>query len=56
MTDASREILQEIQNIEAQISEVTSKIKKETNIRDKVNMNIELKKLNTNLDELKEKL
>ncbi|QOY54011.1 DUF4391 domain-containing protein [Candidatus Sulfurimonas marisnigri] len=56
ITDASREILQEIQNIEAQISEVTSKIKKETNTRDKVNMNIELKKLNINLDELKGKL
>jgi hypothetical protein len=44
LSDLSKEILQEIEKIEAQISEVTSKIKKETNIRDKVNLNIELKK------------
>jgi hypothetical protein len=56
ITDASKEILQEIDTLEAQINDVTSKIKKETNIRDKVNLNIELKKLTEKTIELKVKL
>ena len=56
LSDLSKEILQEIEKIEAQISEVTSKIKKETNIKDKVNLNIELKALNTKLEGLKKSL
>jgi len=56
ITDLSKEILQEIDTLEAQISDVTSKIKKETNIRDKVNLNIELKKLTEKIIALKVKL
>ena len=51
-----KEILEEIQKIEAQITEVKNKIKKETNFNDKVNMNLELKKLNDKLKSLKEDL
>lgn len=53
LNESSRETLQEIENIELSIKEVVSKIKKETNIRDKVTLNIELKKLNDRLERLK---
>jgi len=49
----TRELLQEIQEVESNINDITSKIKKETDIRDKVNLNIELKKLNERLESLK---
>ncbi|MEA1982701.1 MAG: DUF4391 domain-containing protein, partial [Campylobacterota bacterium] len=49
----TRELLREIQEVESNISDITSKIKKETDIRDKVNLNIELKKLNVRLESLK---
>ena len=49
-------ILENIQKIEAQITEVKNKIKKETNFNEKVNMNMELKKLNDKLKSLKEDL
>ena len=48
--------LKDIQKIEAQITEVKNKIKKETNFNEKVNMNMELKKLNDKLKSLKEDL
>ena len=51
-----KEILEEIQNLEANIVEVKNKIKKETNFNNKVNMNIELKKLNDKLNITKEQL
>lgn len=49
----SREILAEITSIDIQIVELKKKIKKETNFSDKVSMNIELKKLNDKLKNLK---
>ena len=52
----TKQILEDIQKIEAQITEVKNKIKKETNFNDKVNMNMELKKLNDKLKSLKEDL
>ncbi|WNL33794.1 DUF4391 domain-containing protein [Arcobacter cryaerophilus gv. pseudocryaerophilus] len=52
----TKEILEEIQNLEANIIEIKNKIKKETNFNNKVNMNIELKKLNDKLNITKEQL
>jgi len=52
----TRELLKEIQEVESNINDITSKIKKETDIRDKVNLNIELKKLNERLENLKNDL
>ena len=49
-------ILENIQKTEAQIIELKNKIKKETNFNEKVNMNMELKKLNDKLKSLKEDL
>lgn len=49
----TKEILQNIQSVEAKITEAKSKIKKETSFSAKVNMNIELKKLSDELNELK---
>ncbi len=49
----TKEILQNIQSVEAKMVEVKSKIKKETSFSAKVNMNIELKKLSDKLNELK---
>jgi hypothetical protein len=54
--EKAKEILQEIQKIETQILELKNKIKKETNFNDKVNLNIELKKLNDKLKNLKHSL
>lgn len=51
--DNTRELLEKIQDVEAKIAEVKSKIKKESNFRDKVNMNIELKNLSDELKKLK---
>lgn len=52
----TKTILEEITAYEAKITELKSKIKKETNFNDKVNLNIELKKANDRLNELKGKL
>jgi len=49
----TKEVLREIQEVELSINDIISKIKKETDIRDKVNLNIELKKLNDRLENLK---
>ena len=49
-------ILENIQKTEAQIIDIKNKIKKETNFNEKVNMNMELKKLNDKLKSLKEDL
>ncbi|PHR69888.1 MAG: hypothetical protein COA66_13745 [Arcobacter sp.] len=49
----TKEVLREIEEIEVIIRETVSKIKKETDIRDKVNLNIDLKKLNEKLEDLK---
>ncbi|PWE25074.1 DUF4391 domain-containing protein [Aliarcobacter skirrowii] len=49
-------ILENIHKTEAQIIDIKNKIKKETNFNDKVNMNLELKKLNDKLKSLKEDL
>ena len=52
-SENTRELLAAIQEVESNINDITSKIKKETDIRDKVNLNIELKKLNERLESLK---
>ena len=52
----TKQILEDIQKTEAQIIDIKNKIKKETNFNDKVNMNLELKKLNDKLKSLKEDL
>lgn len=52
----TKKLLAKIENIEIKIAEIKNKIKKETNFNDKVNMNIELKKLNDTLKDLKEDL
>ena len=49
----TKEVLREIQEVELSVIDIISKIKKETDIRDKVNLNIELKKLNEKLENLK---
>lgn len=49
-------ILEDISKIDTQIAEVKNRIKKETNFSDKVNLNIELKKLNDKLKDLKSNL
>ena len=49
----TKEVLREIQEVELSIVDIISKIRKETDIRDKVNLNIELKKLNDRLENLK---
>lgn len=56
VSEDAREQLREMQELEAKSKEVTVKIKKETNIRDKVNLNIELKQLSEKLNELKGRL
>lgn len=56
VNEATKEILEQIASYEARISELKSKIKKETNFNDKVNMNIELKKMKNRVNDLKEKL
>jgi len=48
-TEAS---LKEIQALHIKINEFKNRLKKETNFNDKVNLNIELKKLNDKLDKL----
>ena len=50
------EILAQITQTEQKINELKNKIKKETTLSDKVNMNIELKNLNDKLKNLKEDL
>jgi hypothetical protein len=55
-SEDTKELLIEIQEVELSINDIISKIKKETDIRDKVNMNIALKKLNDKLTKLKESL
>lgn len=52
----TKNILNDIQNLEINIIELKNKIKKETSFNEKVNMNIELKKLNDKLKDLKGKL
>jgi hypothetical protein len=52
----TRGLLREIQEVESHIDDIISKIKKETDIRDKVNLNIKLKKLNDKLENLKTRL
>lgn len=52
----ANEILAQITSTEQKINELKNKIKKETSISNKVNMNIELKNLNDKLKELKGKL
>ncbi|MCF6309611.1 MAG: DUF4391 domain-containing protein [Sulfurimonas sp.] len=52
----TKELLKEIQEVELSINDIISKIKKETDIREKVNLSIELKKLNDKLESLKGKL
>jgi hypothetical protein len=55
-SEDSKELLIKIHKVESNIDDIISKIKKETDIRDKVNLNIELKKLNETLENLKTKL
>ena len=52
----TKQILENIQKIEAQIIEIKNKMKKETNFNEKVNMNMQLKNLNDKLKFLKEDL
>lgn len=56
ISEDARERLREIQELEVEIKEVITKIKKETNIRNKVNFNIELKQLSEKLEALKGRL
>jgi hypothetical protein len=56
VNETTKEILEQIALCEMQISELKSKIKKETNFNDKVSMNIELKKIKDNLNTLKSKI
>ncbi len=56
INEDTKDILDDIATIEISISELKSKIKKETNFSDKVNLNIELKKLNDKLKNLKSNL
>ena len=55
-SEETREVLREIQAVELSVVNIVAKIKKETDIRDKVNLNIELKKLNEKLENTKGKL
>ncbi|MDO9206697.1 MAG: DUF4391 domain-containing protein [Sulfuricurvum sp.] len=56
VNEDTKAILEEITTHEAKIIEFKNKIKKETNFNDKVNLNIELKKVNDRLNTLKGKL
>lgn len=56
VNENTKAILDEIANCESEISELKNKIKKETSFNDKVNMNIQLKKINDKLKGLKEQL
>ena len=56
LNENTKVILDDISKIDIQIAELKSKIKKETNFSDKVNLNIELKKLNDKLKNLKSNL
>jgi hypothetical protein len=56
INENTKEILAEISSIDIQKLELKNKIKKENNFSDKVNMNIQLKKLNDKLKDLKGKL
>jgi len=53
INNETKAILDEISKIDEEIAQLKTKIKKETNFSDKVNMNIELKKLNDKLKSLK---
>ena len=55
-TEVSREVLDEIHRLEAQINEQKNKIRKEVNFSDRVTLNIELKKLTDKLQSLKKQL
>jgi len=52
----TKEILNQIQELQTFINDIISKIKKEDDIRAKVNLNIELKKSQNRLEELEGKL
>ena len=52
----TKEILHQIQELQTSINDTISKIKKEDDIRAKVNLNIELKKLYDKMEELKGEL
>ncbi len=54
--DNTKEILNQIEELQTAINDTISKIKKEDDIRAKVNLNIELKKLNSKIDDLKGRL
>jgi hypothetical protein len=56
VNDETKAILDEIAQCETNIIELKNKIKKEKNFNDKVNMNIELKKMKDNLANLKSKI
>jgi len=49
----TKAIFEDISKIDTQIAQLKNRIKKETNFSDKVNMNIELKKLNDKMKNLK---
>lgn len=52
-TEETKEVLNNIRRLEASIEELKSTIRKETNFNEKVNLNIQLKKTNDKLEELK---
>ena len=52
----TKEILTQIQELQKSINDTIAKIKKADDIREKVNLNIELKKVQNRLEELKGKL
>jgi len=56
VNEETKVILDKIAQCESKITELKNKIKKETNFNDKVNMNIELKKIKNKINDLKGKL
>ena len=52
----TKKLLEEIQSLEINITEIKNKIKKETSFNEKVSMNINLKEINDKLKDLKGKL
>jgi hypothetical protein len=55
-SEETKALLDEIKRVETLIVELAAKIQKETNFNQKVNMNIEMKRLKDKINELKESL
>jgi hypothetical protein len=55
-TESTRETLQKVEETQSDINDIISKIKKETNIKEKVNLNIELQRYKVIIARLKSEL